>query len=58
MLLDGVSDVQIYFYRGNGWTNAQSSGDLTATACPAPRAAQRELPVRRAPGADAAASSG
>ena len=29
-LLDGVSAWQIYFYRGNAWTNAQSTGDLVA----------------------------
>jgi len=28
-LLDGVSSVHIEFYRGNSWTNAQSSGDQT-----------------------------
>lgn len=28
-LLDGVTGVQLEFYRGNSWTNAQSSGDLT-----------------------------
>jgi general secretion pathway protein J len=27
-LLDAVNDWQIYFYRGNAWTNAQSTGDL------------------------------
>lgn len=27
-LLEGVTDWQIYFYRGNAWTNAQSTGDL------------------------------
>jgi general secretion pathway protein J len=27
-LLDGVSGVQVEFYRGNSWTNAQSTGDL------------------------------
>jgi len=27
-LLDQVSDWQLYFYRGNAWSNAQSSGDL------------------------------
>ena len=26
-VLDGVAQWQIYFYRGNAWTNAQSSGD-------------------------------
>jgi general secretion pathway protein J len=25
--LDGVAAMQVYFYRGNGWSNAQSSGD-------------------------------
>ena len=34
MLLDGVSNVQLEFYRGNSWTNAQSSGDLTDDAVP------------------------
>lgn len=27
-LLDQVSDWQLYFYRGNAWSNAQSSGDV------------------------------
>ena len=27
-LVDGVSDWQLYYYRGNAWTNAQSSGDV------------------------------
>lgn len=29
--LEGVSDWQVYFYRGNSWTNAQSSGDASVT---------------------------
>jgi len=29
-LLDGVATWQVFFYRGNGWSNAQSSGDLEA----------------------------
>ena len=28
LLLDEVSDVQIQFFRGNGWSNPQSSGDV------------------------------
>ncbi len=28
-LLDGVTGVHVEFYRGNSWTNAQSTGDLT-----------------------------
>ena len=27
LMLDGVSEVQVYFFRGNSWSNAQSSGD-------------------------------
>jgi general secretion pathway protein J len=30
--LVGVSAWQVYFYRGNAWTNAQSSGDVAAPA--------------------------
>ncbi len=41
LLLDDVTEVQLYFFRGNGWSNAQSSGDVTpATPGSAPR---REL---------------
>jgi general secretion pathway protein J len=29
-LLDGATDWQIYFYRGNAWSNAQSSADVAA----------------------------
>jgi len=46
-LLGDVSDWQLYYYRGNAWTNAQSSGDTAATvAAPAPAGS--------APGAPAA----
>lgn len=31
-VLDEVSQVQVYFYRGNAWTNAQSAADVTAEA--------------------------
>jgi general secretion pathway protein J len=34
-LLDGASEWQVYFYRGNAWTNAQSSGDVVAAPSPA-----------------------
>ena len=30
MVLEGVSDWQVYFFRGNAWSNAQSSGDVAA----------------------------
>jgi general secretion pathway protein J len=48
-LMDGVSAWQIYFYRGNAWTNAQSSADVVAvrapTAASAPRATRTLLPT-------------
>jgi general secretion pathway protein J len=31
-LLDGVTEVQVYFFRGNGWSNPQSTGDLNPGA--------------------------
>ncbi len=31
-LLDGVAQWQLYYYRGNAWTNAQSTGDLREPA--------------------------
>jgi len=37
-LLEGVTEWQVYFYRGNAWSNAQSSADLAAPiAASAPR---------------------
>jgi len=33
--LDGVSQVQLYCYRGNAWSNCQSSGNVVAAAPPA-----------------------
>jgi general secretion pathway protein J len=32
VVLEGVSAWQVYFFRGNAWSNAQSSGDLAAPA--------------------------
>lgn len=31
-LIDGVAGWQVFFWRGQGWSNAQSSGDLTVSA--------------------------
>ena len=45
--VEGAEDWQLYFYRGNGWSNAQSSGDLVSRANPgttAAPAAVEELP--------------
>ncbi len=44
-LLDGVTDWQIYFYRGQGWSNAQSSGDVGAAAPMAPIASAPPPPA-------------
>lgn len=44
--LEGVDSLQVYFYRRNGWSNAQSSGDIVEPATPAP-------PVPPASGASA-----
>ena len=38
-LLDGVTGWQIYFWRGQGWSNAQSSGNVVALAQPGAGAA-------------------
>lgn len=45
--LNGVSQWQIYFYRGNGWSNAQSSGDVVQPGvdAPAPSLRREELPT-------------
>ena len=43
-LLDGATQWQLYFFRGNAWSNAQSSAD----AAPAPSAAQPPAAAPRA----------
>jgi len=40
--LEGVSEWQVYFYRGNGWTHAQSSGDVAARGTVPPAAGAAE----------------
>ena len=54
-LLDGVTDWQIYFWRDQGWSNAQSSGDLVAA--PAPRPAASAAAAAAAPAASAASAA-
>jgi general secretion pathway protein J len=39
-LLDDVSEWQLYYYRGNAWTNAQSTGDMAAAPAAAASGAQ------------------
>jgi general secretion pathway protein J len=34
-VLDGAGDWQVYFYRGNAWSNAQSSADVVVAPSPA-----------------------
>jgi len=47
MLLDHIATWQIYFFRGNAWTNAQSSADLVpaAAAASAPGQPRAQLPT-------------
>jgi general secretion pathway protein J len=45
--LDGIAQWQLYYYRGNAWTNAQSTGDLQAEA-PAPPASGAAAQTREA----------
>jgi general secretion pathway protein J len=44
VVLEGVSDWQVYFFRGNAWSNAQSSGDMAAPASGASAPARQALP--------------
>lgn len=46
--LDGVSQLQLYCYRGNAWTNCQSSGNVVAAAPPASGASGVPAGVRTA----------
>jgi general secretion pathway protein J len=43
--IDGLSGWQVQFYRGNGWSNAQSSGDIVATASAASAPPREQLPA-------------
>ena len=43
--LEGVTGWQIFYYRGNGWSNAQSSGDVVTVAAPAASAASGAAPA-------------
>jgi general secretion pathway protein J len=45
-LFDGLGGWQIYFYRNNAWTNAQSSADLVTAPNPASRAASAPAVAR------------
>lgn len=57
-LLDGVTDWQLYFWRGQGWSNAQSSGDLVErprAGAPAASAASTPDGGASAPGGGASA---
>ncbi len=53
-----VSDWQIYFYRGNGWSNAQSTGDLrSGPGLPNAGVAASSVPVASAASAASAAEA-
>jgi len=51
VLAEGVTDWQVYFWRGQGWSNAQSSGDVVVVATAPP-------PVPAAPASGASAPAG
>lgn len=44
--LDGADSWQLYFYRGNGWSNAQSTGDIVAPAASASAPAPGSPPAK------------
>lgn len=58
ILAEGASEWQIYFFRGNAWSNAQSTGDLVATdAAPVAAAAAPPASGASAPAAPASAAA-
>ena len=46
-VLDATPRWQVYFFRGSGWTNAQSSADIDEVDPPAPPAPSASAPQRR-----------
>ena len=56
LLLEGITDWQLYFWRDQGWSNAQSSGDLVQNTRPPPAAAA-SAPDSGASGPSGAASA-
>ena len=56
-LLDGVTGWQLYFWRGQGWSNAQSSGDEVTLADADPPAAAPSPPSASAASAPAGGAS-
>jgi general secretion pathway protein J len=47
-VLDGIPRWQVYFFRGSGWTNAQSSADVEQVQSPEAPAASASAPRRAA----------
>ena len=56
-LLDGVTGWQVYFWRGQGWSNAQSSADVVVVAAPAAVAVAAAAPAASAAAAPASGAS-
>ena len=54
-LVDGVTGWQVYFWRGQGWSNAQSSADVVVVAAPAAAAAAPAASAAAAPASGASA---
>ena len=57
-LLDGVTHWQLYFWRGQGWSNAQSSGDLVENTRPPAPALAASASAANAPEGGASVPSG
>jgi general secretion pathway protein J len=55
--VDGLTGWQVYFYRGNGWSNCQSSNDLTTVTTIAAPAPSVSAPAGTAPAAAGSANS-
>ena len=53
--LQGVAQWQVYFYRGNAWSNCQSSADVDQPRVPAPPASAADAARAGAGGAAAVA---
>ena len=49
-LVEGVTGWQVYFWRGQGWSNPQSSGDLVISAAAGQRASEASLMEQKASG--------
>jgi general secretion pathway protein J len=57
LMVDGLSSWQVYFYRDNAWSNAQSSAGAAAPTAPAPAPPPPQPPVPGTPAPRAPAAA-